>query len=39
MEDIRVLSEMKLYGAIVGKAIYTGAIDLACAIESQKESL
>lgn len=39
MEDIRVLSEMKLYGAIVGKAIYTGAIELSSAIASQKENV
>ncbi len=39
MEDIRVLSEMHLYGAIVGKAIYTGAIDLAVAVASQKENI
>lgn len=39
MEDIEVLSKMNLYGAIVGKAIYTGAIDLAEAIAYQKENL
>ena len=39
MEDIKVLSQMNLYGAIVGKAIYTGAIDLADAIAFQKEKL
>ena len=33
MEDIRALSEMNLYGAIIGKAYYTGAIDLKEAIE------
>ena len=33
MEDIRALSAMKLYGAIIGKAYYTGAIDLRQAIE------
>ena len=32
MEDIRALAAMGLYGAIVGKAYYTGAIDLAEAI-------
>lgn len=32
MEDIAVLSNMGLFGAIVGKAIYTGAIDLSEAI-------
>ena len=33
MEDIRKLSQMGLYGAIIGKAYYTGAIDLREAIE------
>ena len=33
MEDIRALREQKLYGAIIGKAYYTGAIDLAQAIK------
>lgn len=31
-EDFRKLAEMDLYGAIVGKAYYTGAVDLAQAI-------
>lgn len=33
MEDVRALREMELYGAIIGKAYYTGAIDLRKAIE------
>ena len=33
MEDIQALRQMDLYGAIIGKAYYTGAIDLARAIE------
>ena len=33
MEDVRALTEMGLYGAIIGKAYYTGAIDLREAIE------
>ena len=33
MEDIRALRTQKLYGAIIGKAYYTGAIDLAQAIK------
>ena len=33
MDDIRALAAMGLYGAIVGKAYYTGAIDLMKAIE------
>lgn len=36
MEDIRQLRQMDLYGAIIGKAYYTGAIDLAEAIEVAK---
>lgn len=33
MEDVRALRAMELYGAIIGKAYYTGAIDLSEAIE------
>ncbi len=33
MEDILALQEMGLFGAIVGKAYYTGAIDLRQAVE------
>ena len=33
LDDIKALREMNLYGAIVGKAYYIGAIDLAEAIE------
>ena len=33
LEDIRALKEMGLYGAIIGKAYYTGAINLAEALE------
>ena len=33
IEDVKRLREMKLYGAIIGKAYYTGAIDLKEAIE------
>ena len=36
LEDIKALKEMKLYGAIVGKAYYVGAIDLKEAIEVAK---
>ena len=36
MEDIRQLWEMDLYGAIIGKAYYTGAIDLKEALEVAK---
>ncbi len=33
MEDVRALAHMGLYGAIIGKAYYTGAIDLREAIK------
>ena len=33
MEDVRALKDLGLYGAIIGKAYYTGALDLAKAIE------
>ena len=32
LDDVRKLADMKLYGAILGKAIYTGAIDLSLAV-------
>ena len=36
LEDIRALAAMNLYGAIVGKAYYSGAIDLEEALEAAK---
>ena len=36
LEDIRALRRMELYGAIIGKAYYTGAIRLPEAIEAAK---
>ena len=33
MEDVEKLAKLDLYGAIIGKAYYTGAIDLPAAIE------
>jgi len=36
IEDIKELSDMNLYGAIIGKAYYIGAIDLKEAIEVAK---
>ena len=36
MEDIRQLRKMDLYGAIIGKAYYTGAIDLKDALEAAR---
>lgn len=37
LEDVRALKKMELYGAILGKAIYTGAISLADAIRIAEE--
>jgi len=36
LEDVIALRAMELYGAIIGKAYYTGAIDLAQALEVAK---
>ena len=36
IEDVRKLREMNLYGAIIGKAYYTGEIDLREAVEVAK---
>ncbi len=36
IDDIKALKDMNLYGAIIGKAYYTGAIDLKEAIEVAK---
>ena len=36
MDDVNALRQMDLYGAIIGKAYYTGAIDLKAAIEVAK---
>ena len=36
MEDVEKLTTLRIHGAIVGKAYYTGAIDLAKAIEVAK---
>ena len=33
IDDVKALAAMNLYGAIIGKAYYTGAIDLAKALE------
>ena len=37
VDDVQKLSEMGLYGAILGKALYTGAIDLKEAVAITKE--
>ena len=36
MEDIKSLKELNLYGAIIGKAYYTGAVNLSEAIRMAK---
>lgn len=36
LEDIKALSEMNIYGAILGKALYTDAVDLSAAIEAAR---
>ena len=36
LEDVRALTALGLYGAIIGKAYYTGAIDLRQAIEEAR---
>ena len=33
LDDVKALTDMQIYGAIIGKAYYTGAIDLAEALE------
>ena len=36
LDDVKALSELNLYGAIIGKAYYIGAIDLKEALEATK---
>ncbi len=36
-EDIKALKQMNVYGAIVGKALYTGDVDLARAVRISEE--
>lgn len=36
IDDIKALKNMNIYGAILGKALYTGAVDLKAAIEVAK---
>ena len=36
MEDVQKLAALKIHGAIIGKAYYTGAINLTDAIEVAK---
>jgi len=37
LDDVRSLAEMGLYGAIIGKAYYTGAVDLREAVAAASE--
>ena len=37
LEDVRALSNMNIFGAILGKALYTGAVELTKAIEIAAE--
>ena len=37
LSDVAALRDMGLYGAIIGKAYYEGAIDLAAAIREAKQ--
>ncbi len=37
LDDVKALAEMDIYGAIIGKAYYTGAIDLKEAIRISKK--
>ena len=36
LDDVKALSDMGIYGAIIGKAYYTGAVDLTEAVEVAK---
>jgi phosphoribosylformimino-5-aminoimidazole carboxamide ribotide isomerase len=36
LDDIKALSEMDMYGAIIGKAYYTGAVKISDALEVAK---
>ncbi len=36
IDDVKALADLGLYGAIIGKAYYTGAIDLTQALEAAK---
>ena len=38
MEDVEKLANLDIYGAIIGKAYYTGAIDLEKAIDDHQEN-
>ena len=36
LDDLKALSDFDIYGAIIGKALYNGAIDLPQAIAASK---
>ncbi|MBQ4418746.1 MAG: hypothetical protein II870_03840, partial [Synergistaceae bacterium] len=36
LDDVKALASLNIYGIIIGKALYTGAIDLKQAIEAVK---
>ena len=38
LDDVKALQSMGLYGAILGKALYTGALDLRAAVAAVKEA-
>ena len=38
LDDVKSLRDMGLYGAILGKALYTGALDLRAAVAAVKEA-
>ena len=38
IDDVKALTKMGMYGAIIGKAYYTGAIDLALALEVSRDN-
>jgi phosphoribosylformimino-5-aminoimidazole carboxamide ribotide isomerase len=37
LDDVKALTDMDIYGAIIGKAYYTGAIDLRECVEASKK--
>ena len=37
LDDVKALAKMNVYGAILGKALYTGAVDLREALKTAKE--
>ncbi len=39
LESVKTLAKMNMYGAILGKALYTGAVDLAQAIKAAEVSV